>query len=175
MTEARTKTNFSFIDDGEPINPIIPGSSITVSSSSNEVTIKLGIPKTDYLETLVSDDFGGGITVSPSDAKIFFIDVECDDMLFCTQDASYYLVCFKDENNVAILIYTDRNVTFNGTNSDSGDTYKWNVSLKTGWNYLILSLSIDGKTIIYTSSVNQPSDFNWTVMIEEKLPELIWF
>jgi hypothetical protein len=98
------------------------------------------------------------VTVSPDDAKVFTIDT------FYTYSGNkkgeYYLCCSKDQNNWANLIYADKNVTIKGTYTYYS-SYKYNISLKAGWNYLYQT---DDGT--YTSSVSTsiPEYYKWRVL-----------
>jgi len=148
VTEAKKATNFSFLK-GNPLGDYLDGSP-SVTISGGKVTIILGTPKSSFLEEL-----GGsvdGITVTPSDTKIFDID-------FSTIDKKYMLICMKDYENFADLGYVDKDVTINGTAGK--ETFK-NVSLKKGWNYAIASFN--RKTVTYTSSTTMPSGFKWAVV-----------
>jgi len=157
LAEAKSYTDFSYLDD-EALSYYLDGSS-SVTINSDKVTIKLGVPKAVYLEDF-SSEIEKGITVSPSNAKAF-IPAEAY-FFFNTSDGKYMLLCAKDLHNMVFLIYADIDVTIKGTYT--GDSYKeiWNVSFKKGWNYLIVSES--GKTATFTSSVSQPSGYNWTVV-----------
>jgi len=151
MTEAKNETNFSY-----SYNTAYTSGSSSVTVSGGKVTIKLGTPH--YLE----DDFSLwielGLTVSNKNANGF------SQGGFSTSDKNYYLYCIKDDDNIAFLEYVDRDVTITGTYSYSGYTDNWDVSLKKGWNYEIVSYNGATKTWTYTSSTTQPSGFNWTVI-----------
>jgi hypothetical protein len=101
-----------------------------------------------------------GINIAPNDAKAFITDAE----LFESSDGRYALAYMKDDNNFAILVYVDKNVTITGTYTDTyaGETITqiWNCSLKTGWNYVFASQS--ETTITYTTGT-PPSGYKWQV------------
>jgi hypothetical protein len=160
LTEAKSKTNFSYLGANNPISNYIPNSSITVSGG--KVTIKLGkVPDIyDYLEdmSLFTDV---GLRVSDPGAKISTEFYESS-----TQDGKYWLVLNStDENKSAGLIYATKDVTITGTFTYTG-TYKFNLSLKAGWNYFIQTRSgtVYNRTYTITASQSLPSDFNWTVL-----------
>jgi hypothetical protein len=165
LDKAKSQTNFNMLDIGKSINECIPGSSVTVKNG--KVTIKLGIPKDEYLST-IDEWFDGGIpetiTVDHPDAKIIYDD----DMLFdpCTEDEHYMLFCSSEED-IAVLVYVDRDVTIKGTytrtynGTTDTNTYNYNVSLKAGWNYMIGEGS--HSTSMPTTSL--PSGFSWSVYV----------
>jgi hypothetical protein len=162
LTEAKKATNFSFVYDHDvrrirPLNDFLDGSP-SVTISDNKVTIILGTPKSAYLNTLSDELIEKGITVNPSNAKFFEMD-------FSTSDNKYSLFCMKDDKNGAVLSYADRDVTIKGTfnSRDDGEEYKYNMSLKKGWNYLFSSYNEKTKTSTATSSTTQPSGYKWTV------------
>jgi len=143
MTDAKSRTDFSYFYDGVPIINDMPGSSVTVSGE--KVTFNLGVPKPEVLFEAENPCF------SPSNAKIY------DATEFATSDKIYSLLCIKDENNVAGLWYVDRSATIKG---DAGfDGGSWNCSLKAGWNYIIYNYN--NGTV--TSAASLPSGFKWTV------------
>jgi len=148
VTEAKKATDFSFIE-GNPLGDYLDGSP-SVTISGGKVTIILGTPKSSSLRELRSGD---GVTVTPGDTKIFAID-------FSTIDKKYSLVCMKDYENFAGPVYVDKDVTIKGTARH--ETFN-NVSLKKGWNYLIVSINKKTDTGTYTSSTTMPSGFKWTV------------
>jgi hypothetical protein len=181
------ETDFSFIR-GRHITYYIPDSSVTVSGKN--VSMNLGVPKSEYLETvskLSLDYMSGGtgviivnptnptypivtddVTISPNDAKIFTIES------FRTYDYSEgsnysagLLYCSKDYYNNAYLIYSNKDVTIKGTytvtySSTSVSTIKYDISLKAGWNYLYQT--DDGTS---TSSTSIPAYFKWRVIINK--------
>jgi len=159
VTEAKKATDFSFFHSNfsgrsEPLSYFLDGSP-SVTISGGKVTIILGIPKSDFLIEFRED----GITVTPSDTKFFSMFG-----FFYTSGEKYRLNCMKDDENLARLLYADKDVTINGT--DGYSTYK-NVSLKKGWNYSISSYNEKTNTATYTSSTTIPSGFNWTVVENE--------
>jgi len=161
MTDAKSRTDFSYIpffgdwlDQREPLNEVInEPTSVTISDS--KVTIKLGIPKDDFLARFNwwKDWLSDRIIVSDWNARVMYDD----DFVFTTSDEKYLLICAKDEKNIAFLCYADRDVTFKGTSE-----YRWKVdcTFKKGWNYLINSEVGNGTT---TSSLSQPSGYYWVV------------
>ena len=161
VTEAKKATDFSFYYDSEhedengklrrSLSYFLDGSP-SVTISGGKVTIILGTPKSSFLQELRGSD---GITVTPSDTKTFAI------RYFFSSDYKYNLYCMKDNENMAFLVYVDKDVTINGT--DEYETYK-NVSLKKGWNYVIGSVNKKTDTLTYTSSTTMPSGFKWTVV-----------
>jgi hypothetical protein len=105
---------------------------------------------------------GTSAKVDPDDAKAF---LAAEGAYFCSSDGEYVLVYGKDDDNFAILIYVDKNVTMTGTGTytSGGNTYtrKYNCSLKTGWNYIFASMS--GTTETYTTGA-APSGYKWQVI-----------
>jgi hypothetical protein len=167
LTEAKSKTNFSYFVANDPISNYIPNSSVTVSNGN--VTIKLGIPSNDWNDWMedMSYFIENGLTVSDPSAKI---SDEVDG--FSTQDGKYWLeLSSTDENKSACLFYATKDVTITGsrTNSDTYATYTWtsnyNISLKAGWNYWIAISSGTEYNRTYTNTASQslPSGFSWTV------------
>jgi len=158
ITDADKPTDFSYYFDDRvyPLsNYINDPASVTISG--DKLTIKLGIPKDQYLEVWNMSGVMSGVIATPSDAKLFIPDA-----VFSTVDAKYILMCGKVGVAEAGLCYVDRDVTIKGTHQVSkGDIY--NLSLKKGWNYVIHSTDQATDTITYTSSVSMPSDFIWIV------------
>jgi len=160
LAEAKRITDFS---DG--LNEYLDGES-SVTISGGKVTIKLGIPKAEFLPWWI-DWLLDGLSLNPSNAKVVgLIDFYPTDFNYYL----YYLACVKDENNEAALIYADKDVKITGTQTEYDDynvkwTKIWNVSLKKGWNYLIWSVNrtTNTATATYTSSTTMPKGFNWTV------------
>jgi len=167
-TEAKKATDFSYLSNDERsihISAFLDGSS-SVTVNNNKLTIILGTPISAFLESL-----GGlileGITVTPSNTRYFFLP------WFSTSDRMYKLFCAKDYedhgevDNIAYLIYVDRDVTINGTRYSDDfmeyDEIKYIVSLKKGWNYLIESYNNETDTLTVTSSTSQPGGYKWTV------------
>jgi len=155
LTEAKKATDFSFIH-GYEVSYFLDGTP-SVKISSNKVTINLGTPKAAYLETFNYI----GLTVNPNNAKIFSMGTIGP---FHTSDRKYVLECRKDENNFAVLVYVDRDVTIKGTLTGEEWTDIYNVSLKKGWNFLISSYNEETNTDTLTSSTTQPNGFKWTVV-----------
>jgi hypothetical protein len=91
----------------------------------------------------------GTVKISPDNAIFFGFEG------FVTPDGQFELLCMKDENNLAALVYVDRNVTINGTRTEDGYICIWNVSLKKGWNYYVMSTI--RKTATFTLFTIQPS------------------
>jgi hypothetical protein len=155
LTEAKSRTDFSYYAGSGAISKYIPNSSVTVSGGN--VTIKLDKPKDEYLVD-VSEWLEDGITVSDNSAKTFGFDG------FNTQDRKYYLICENaDGRKYTGLGYVTKNVTITGSYTDHDYTVNYNnVSLKAGWNYMICTESGTESTYT-TASQSLPSDMNWTV------------
>jgi hypothetical protein len=158
MTEAKSYTDFSYFW-GDPLSIYI-NAPTSVTISGGKLTIKLGIPKDEYFQDC-SSLIEGGITVTPSNAKVFTL--LCDDDGYITSDEKYGLACLKDQetlddDEMAGFIYADRDVTIKGTETN-GDGTTYNVSLKKGWNYWIIA---DSYSTI-TSSLSQPNGYKWVV------------
>jgi len=152
VTIPESGLNFIYFQVGL-LSEYIDSPSVTVSGG--KVTIKLGAIKSEYLR-IPAALIESGCTVKPSDMK-------CASPIspFITEDRSYCLYCKKDANNNAYLFYVDRDTTITGTNSSDGYTYQYNMNLKAGWNYYIVSES--GTTITFTASQSLPSGYNWVV------------
>jgi hypothetical protein len=168
MTEAKAQIDFSYFPDydvetGEyivrPLSYFLNGSS-SLKISGGKVTINLGVPKSENFGNMsyYEDD----ITVIPNDAKFFVVGI--DEAVFLTFNGKYALGCMKDEENFAPFIYSDKDVTMEGTGTDWGYTTRWYVSLKKGWNYLIASFDEATNTATYTASTTLPSGFKWFVV-----------
>jgi hypothetical protein len=144
--------DFSYIDtnSGSIIN-YIPGSSVTVSDG--KVTIKLGVPVPEELDTFYEWYGFDYITVTPPNAKI------TDWYSFYTSDGKYKLECYKDDDNYAYLIYADRAVTIKGTVINNN----FNLNLKAGWNYWIESWNSTNDTLTFSSSTSLPNGYSWKV------------
>jgi hypothetical protein len=159
MDDAKERTDFSYLWwEGEPMSSYITGSS-SVRINNGKVFINLGIPTSEYLEGCGDDLIGlieEGIIVNPSNAKAIIDSYTCP----FTNDVKYGLNCVKDYNNEAYLVYADRDVTIKGT-TNYGEI--WNVSLKKGWNYMIVSFNEATNTETLTASTTLPSGFYWTV------------
>jgi hypothetical protein len=149
MNEAKTRTNFSFDLNGDPISNHFNGFSATVSGGN--ASIILGTP--NDLDNIES---GSGVTVTPSNAKYAWYR-----KAFSTSDKKYGLVYMKDMRNFATYCYVDRDVTIKGSYTDSGSTEKYDLNLKRGWNYVFLSSNSDETLISYSSSI--PSGSRWVV------------
>jgi hypothetical protein len=116
MTEAKKATDFSFLvyyDHDEDI--VVPlsyyiNAPASAKVNNDNVTISLGVPRNEYMETLV---LGSSVTVTLSSAKAWSFDP--DDPIFFTSDFKYYLFCVKEEESIACLGYMDRDVTIKGT------------------------------------------------------------
>jgi hypothetical protein len=170
---AKKATDFSYVTTGwdyeknkyitESLSNYIPGSSVTVSGG--KVTINLGVPKSGGWWMDFSYLIEDGITVTPSDAKAIGDD---DASMLNTHDSKYALICMKDENNIAVLVYVDRDVTIKGTHTDYSYTETWNVSLKKGWNYMVWSDNEATKTSTITATTTLPSGFKWYVLERAK-------
>jgi len=119
----------------------------TVKITGGKLDIKLGKPKSAYLDS-ITNGVDDNLTVTPKDVKTFFIQE------FCAIDDRYYLYCAKSVEEVAILLYVDKNVTVKGTADGEYD-----MSLKQGWNFMIVS----EKTGKVTSSTTLPDGYKWTV------------
>lgn len=173
LDKAKSVTDFSFIfygfeEKGKPLSIYLDGSP-KATVNNNKVTIILGTPKSAYLQD-INDIFYfeeiDGITVTPSDAKLFKIW----DFFNSDGDVNYYedyTLYLEKDDKWAGLIYADRNVTIKGTDTyeSHGTTYTdtFNVSLKKGWNYMIGSYMETDNTGTYTSSTTQPSGCKWTI------------
>jgi hypothetical protein len=175
LAEAKSITDFGYsIDWNEqnnevifpPISNVIPNSSITVSGG--KVTIKLGVPKSEYLE--LTEDDSPTITVTPSNAKGFLLR---HFNFFNSSDGKYGLyTSFYEtattEVEVERLVYVDRDVTIKGTETwtdSNGTTYteKWDASFKAGWNYLIETHHTENNGTTMTASQSLSGGINWIV------------
>jgi hypothetical protein len=135
------------------------GTSLTncISSSSIKVTngklnMTLGTPTDAAFSYTQSYLSANGVTLSPSDAKVFFKE-ELDAILFVTADLKYTLYCFQSIKPIVatILAYADKDVAL----TRSGVS----ITLKKGWNYLIQEANGN-----ITTSQTLPSGCYWVVM-----------
>jgi hypothetical protein len=155
-------TDFSYAKESSskyvPISNYIPNSSVTVIGGN--VTLKLGVPLSQYLGAMLGSGFPSGITVNPDGTKIF--DESFD--TFYTSDGKYMLTLNVDKNatDSVRLVYAEKDVTATGQYTDSGYLNKFNVSMKAGWNYAIVQQS--GTTRTATSSTTLPSGYSWQVI-----------
>jgi hypothetical protein len=143
----------------------------SVKISGGNVDIKLGTPKNEHMKTFYNDvewDYSD-IPVNPSNALTFGLG-GFRGTSFYTTDGQYLLGYGIDRDNYAELVYVDRNVTLTGTHplfTEGGKTYKeqWNVSLKTGWNYVFATKSESGTIVTYNLTTGTPpSGFKWQVI-----------
>jgi len=154
LAEAKAQTNFIYWYDGKLSDFINEPASVTVNNS--KLTIKLGVPKTEFLEDSEDLYFWDDVVVIPSNAKFFILG---DQEIFWSSDpklsgSNYLLCCKKDDDHfVWNLIYVDRDVKI----EDEGTSY----NIKKGWNYL-LSTEDDG---VYRAVVvnNLPDGYKWIV------------
>jgi hypothetical protein len=143
-----------------PLSYALNGTS-SVTINGGNVTIKLGTPKDEYMWDL-TEEMPSTVTAVPSNTKHFNI------YEFYSSDGEYVLVYAKDDMNMAILVYADKNVTITGTetwvNNYDGKTYtqKWNCALKAGWNYVFWSNNEATRTETYTTGAT-PSGYKWQV------------
>jgi hypothetical protein len=160
------KGNLDFIYEypGEIyITKIVPSSSVKVTNGKLNIT--LGTPKAEYFETMVFAEelnYLSNITVTPSDANFFWFD---DYKIFITSDV-LFLGCFKktvDEytDEIAYLMYFDRDVTVKGTSTLYNTTYTYDCSFKKGWNYCISNNGYNYRKT--TSSQTLPFGYYWVV------------
>jgi hypothetical protein len=125
--------------------------------SNGNITIKLGKPKNEYLDYIISY-IGNGITVSDNSAMAFLME---DDLT--TQDEDYELWCENaDASKWVSLIYVTKDVTITGTYSGHDVTENYNASLKAGWNYLIWTES-GTNTYTITAALPLPEDVYWII------------
>ena len=157
---AKSITDFSYLYSRTkpiPLSQYINNpASVTIKDS--KLDIKLGKPKSTSFVPVSNWFFGSGITITPSDAKC----VMEDDGL-STSDGTYGLVCIKGNvygtADIVWLISVDKDVTIKGKNTDG--TY--DVSLKKGWNYLLVTT-----TGTVTSPATIPDGYKWTVYLTSK-------
>ena len=164
LTAAKAKVDFDYIcidyDDDifVKLSDYIPGATVKINNS--KLSLELGVPKNEVLE---SPDFGAGVTVSDPSAKISNIP---NGELF-TADHTFHLSLIKTDTDTllegAMLIYATKNVNIKGTESYPGWTNVWNVSLKSGWNYILISDNDITEKSTITATTNLPSSYKWTV------------
>ena len=103
--------------------------------------------------------------ISAADAKYWSCNA------FWESTESYCLGLQSGSNTPAVLVYVDKNVTINGTNTLTlgGSTDRWtanNVTLLQGWNYLIwvsADNSDNGRNHTYTAARTLPAGYDWKV------------
>ena len=164
VTNTSGITDFGYIEDHDyggisPLSTFLNGTNV-VTISGGKLTILLGSPKSMYLEYLDMDDFASDISAKGFFIRNFYGSDGVDD---------YFLSCQKDEDNVACLVYVDKDVTLNGLFDDDDPSVTiWrylffdNVKLKAGWNFMIESLDWGTDTIIWTSKTPD-SSYKWVV------------
>jgi len=166
IAEAKNVVDFSYILDwneitAEPLNHIMSGSP-SVKVNDGKVTISLGVPNPAYMDTF-NNYIPDGITVTPGGVNIL-VNI---DIIFFTSDLQHALFCIKDENNYAYLGYVDKDVTVKGTYTEGDYTEIYDVSLKKGWNYFIITTN--GARMTLNSSETLPGGYNWVVFDADKL------
>ena len=157
-------------DFDEEIGPILTGG-IPVASSSYTNRLSLDLP--NNVSSIINleymfDDPPNGVKVSNKDVKgttAFLLGYESESeiglFLFVKPDNKGMIIVFAD------LVYVDSDVIITGssTEKEGSKTYieKFNVSLKTGWNYMFSSeeVSTDGKTITYNYTTTYPGGLKW--------------
>jgi len=122
----------------------VPGTSITVKNG--KLNMKLGTPISSALQSYTS---GSGLTVNPPDAQVY---VDFTVGPFWSSDGKYMLYCGGPNNSQAAPIYVNKDATASGTM----ETNTINMSLKTGWNYMIFESTI-------TASQTLPSGYSWKI------------
>ena len=157
-------TNFGFYYDSgiKPLSDVISGTpKVTIANS--KLTIEFDAPKNAALEALTDffPGIGEGITATPNaSASVFEIGN------FYESTGSYGLAIFGPSR--AFLVYTDQNVTLNGTYNDGSITFSCsNLTLQQGWNYVIDSYDSDTFTATYSATRTLPNGYNWTVYNDE--------
>ncbi|GHT22929.1 hypothetical protein FACS189430_05440 [Bacteroidia bacterium] len=124
---------------------------------------KIDLPETvpaAYLETFDEEGFPEGITVSNKQAKRLNISS------FIAYKGGNKVGEFDygnaDETAEVFYMFVDADVTIKGSyTDDDGDTEKYDVTLKKGWNeiYVTSTKSKDGKTFSFSNS--KPSGLKW--------------
>jgi hypothetical protein len=159
-----------------PLSEFITGAP-EVKITNGKATIKLDTPR-DSAMGLISEPIYSterNITVTPADTMFLSVGNWLD---LLDQTGVYELRCihntsFTADDNPFIyadLIYVDKDVTLNGYLDEEKNTHVFNnVSLKRGWNYLIVSGARnkerdDGFIFTYVMGTRMlPGSFNWSV------------
>jgi len=179
IADANKPIDFSFLaHDERPISTMI-NEPASVTISGNKLNINLGTPKDSYLRVWNNqgpssyDNYN--VTATPADAKLFFNELFA---IFSTVDQKYWLVCQKgngiyNRNDGACLVYAEKDLTIKGSYqySKGSDVYNgvYNVSLKKGWNYVIVSNNRTERIVNYTASTKLPDGFYWVVFNREQI------
>ena len=171
LAAAKAKEDFDYIcidydnDTFVELSGYIPGATVKIIDS--KLSLELGVPKGEVLESpevALSWFFDSSVTVSDPSAKVAYIP----NGEFYTADNAFHLSLIKTDSNTllegAMLMYATTNVNISGTVTlNDGWKIVWNASLKSGWNYVLMSDNdITEKTTI-TATTKLPSSYKWTV------------
>jgi len=146
------------------ISDYVPGTTITVKDG--KLNMKLGTPKTEYLQLGSSQLPSSDVTMNPSDVKSFLFEKG-----FYTSDENYKLSIvgptnYSNDPCFAILFYAEKGGTVNGTYIQTGEnnysyTMTFNMSINKGWNYQIQERQQNSNKI--TCSQTLPSGYSWVI------------
>jgi hypothetical protein len=154
-TAAPSVTDFSYRMENSVIEPLSNSinAPTSVKINGSAVTIKLGTPKTfiNFVPDL-------GVTTSPADVRVHYLYV------FYSSNGEYVLRCTDDLT--LFLVYFEKDVTFNGTRSEGGNTHIYDSSARKGWNYYYKT-KVDDNTYTYTYTTTFPSGYKWKVVVAE--------
>ena len=145
---------FPNLSSYEYLTDAIPGSESYVKNT--KITIKLGIPDGAFLFPLKDAGFFGSSATSSNVKGLVVYDFR-NDVIAATREKI-------DQNYTACLIYVDQRVTLENVNCN-GSVYNGyyldNVSLKQGWNWLLLDHTGSNKSI--KSGTPNESEYFWMI------------
>ena len=165
---AKAAANFGYLgfydEDTEtylikPLSDYLTGTP-KVEITDGKLTVTLGEPKPASMRLLIEEEMPG-ITVTPNNVKYFMLKE------FYTEDGYHGLYLDGGEYVLGALVYVEEDVKINGTESnEDGQTIIWpNLSLKRGWNFLIMvgDKATETETITYSASRTYPAGLEWVV------------
>jgi len=175
LAAAKAVTDFGYVlsfEYGTPIatkiSDVVSGSSATVTGG--KLTIKIGTISsglTPITEAPLSD-----VVISDNKAQ-YFPEDPGRGIIFCNSDATYGLVCARDEDHLVGLMYVDKSFIIKGMDDQTknqGGIAIIDCTMVKGWNYFFQSqVGTNKKNTIVTTSTSLPSSYKWTV-IDQNYP-----
>jgi hypothetical protein len=138
---------------GDPLSNFITGTP-KAKIANGKLTLELDAPKNTELEDFW--ELPEGITITPSGAKVFFLQMPFQENGSITNT----LNMDGPATGRTSLVYVDKDVKINGTGVDGDDTLIYNnVTLKKGWNYYSYTYSNNEWT--FTASQTKPAGVTW--------------
>jgi hypothetical protein len=114
----------------------------------------LNIPNSGLLQTLSSDDTKG------------FLLSDSLRISSGTRNLSCYKQLTPTQQEVATMVYVDKDCIIKFSNSEAGTTNNYDCSFKKGWNYMYSARTKSGATRTYNVTASQTlrSGYNWVEM-----------